>query len=295
MNFKKKLVMGAMSATLGISLVAGGTWAAFNDVENRTLAVGAGELDLKLDKLEGNPYKFKINNLKPGDFMTRTVVLKNEGTLAIKDVLMGIELVKFTDYKPKEGEAGFGDSDTWGKNNALDFLDQFKVTVAKVGAEGGSDGFPRNVILSEVTLKDFYLASDSVSGDQHKVNNGAEPGEINAARQKVWNSVDRKYLDIYANRLNVATINPDKWTGLPVIPNDSDRLEIKVEFEDKKSDSDRNEDRTFKQNIFQGDTADITVSFEARQWGGLNVQDEDLDSNGSVKTNKEANSETKNP
>lgn len=290
MTLKKKLVMGAMSATLGLSLVAGGTWAAFNDIETQSASVAAGTLKLDLKEYNNKPYTFNIKNLKPGDSMTREVILQNTGTLAIKDVLMGMELVTFDDYAPvSENDPGYGDTDTWGENNALQYLEQFKVSIVKVGAEGGSGGFPKDLIpsTSDITLKDFYLASSSVNGDANKITNGATPADIAAAKTKVWNGVDQDYITDY--RLNVATINPDEWTGLPVVPGDDDRVKIKIEFVDKKVDS--NSDGTWDQNIFQGDSADIKVSFEARQWGGLNVQDSDLDSNGKVITNEKANSE----
>lgn len=286
MSIKKKLVMGAMSATLGISLVGGGTWAAFNDVEKVNNTVAAGQLKLELGKKGNKDYHFSIKDLKPGDSMTRTVVLKNKGTLAIKDVLMAVELVEHKDYIPVEGQAGF--SAGAGENTALEYLDQFKISVMKVGAEGGAGGFPKNIISSaaNITLKDFYLASDSVNGDSGKMANGATQDDINAARAKVWGGVDRTYIEDY--RINVATINPDQWTGLPLIPKDDDNVEIKIEFINNTTDMTGG---LYDQNIFQGDTANIKVSFEARQWGGLNVQDRDMNPDGEVDTNKKANSE----
>jgi spore coat-associated protein N len=295
MSLKKKLTMGALSATLGLSLVAGGTWAAFNDIESQSSSLATGKLDLQLKQYQNKPYTFKITNLKPGDSMTREVVLHNAGTLAIKDVLMSMELVTFNDYNPADDEntgGGDADLDTWGANNAIQYLDQFKVKVIKVGAEGGAGGFPKELVLIDgVTLKDFYLASDSLAGNTNKLANGATSTDITAAMTKVWNSVNRDYLTDY--RLNVSTINPDEWTGLPLIPKDDDRVKITIEFDDKKVDS--NGDGTWDQNMFQGDTADIQVSFEARQWGGLDVKDSDLNSAGSVETNKKANSEAGNP
>jgi spore coat-associated protein N len=294
MSIKKRLSMGAMSATLGLSLVAGGTWAAFNDVENVIASVGAGTLKMDLKEYQNKPWNFDISNLKPGDSMTRNVIFDNKGTLAIKDVLMGIELVEFDDYAPESGEAGENDLDTWGTNGALEYLDQFKVSIMKVGAEGSSDGvFPYDLIpsTSNVTLKDFYLASDSILGDQNKVDNGATAADIATARQKVWTSVNQNYITDY--RLNVSTINPDQWSGLPVVPHDDDMLQIKIEFVDTKVDT--NGDGTWDQNKFQGDKADIKVSFEARQWGGLDVQDRDVNPAGSVETNKKAYSEANNP
>ncbi|MEL3970701.1 TasA family protein [Rossellomorea oryzaecorticis] len=292
MSIKKRLGLGAMSAVMGLSLIGTGTWAAFNDIESVQAKVGAGELNLDLKQLGNGPIDFKISNLKPGDHMTRTIKLDNIGSLAIKDVLMSIEGVEFENYAPDTVEdAGYGDTDTWGDNTAIEYLQQFKVSVIKVGAEGGAGGFPLDIIPStaNVTLADFYLASDSVAGDQHKIDNGATNAMISAAKTLVYNSINQVYIDDNSDRLNVSTINPDKWTGLPVIPGDDDNLQIKIEFVE--SNDDTNSDGTHDQNIFQGDSADITFQFEARQWGGLNVKDSDM-KNGVVETNKKANSQT---
>ena len=48
MNIKKKLTVGVMSATLGLSLVGGGTWAAFNDTATINNQFATGVLDLEL-------------------------------------------------------------------------------------------------------------------------------------------------------------------------------------------------------------------------------------------------------
>ncbi|MGD7022838.1 TasA family protein [Rossellomorea vietnamensis] len=294
MSIKKKLGLGAMSAIMGLSLVGTGTWAAFNDVERVDAKVGAGELNLNLAQLNSEPIDFNISNLKPGDHMTRNIKLQNVGSLAIKEVLLSIEDVTFTNYTPTAGQAGEGD--TWESNNAIEYLDQFRVSVVKVGAEGGRGGFPLDIIPStaNVTLADFYLASGSLAGDSAKREDGATQGQINLAKQTVWNNVNRAYLDANSQRLNVATLNPNEWTGLPVVPEDDDVVQIKIEFIDDTTPS-PNGDGTYVQNKYQGDTATIKLQFEARQWGGLDVQDSDMknpDGTGDVETNKEAYSET---
>lgn len=292
MTFKKKLVMGAMSATLGLSLVAGGTWAAFNDIETQSASVAAGELNLELAKVDNKPYEFLVSNLKPGDYMERSLEFKNAGTLAIKDVLMSIELVDFQPYIPGEGEAG--DGDTWAtdssidknsNSHALEYLDQFKVSIIKLGEPNASGTYPKDLILGDVTLKDFYLASNSVNSSKH----GATNTQINAAKNKVWNNVKQGFINVGEERLTVSTMDANGYYGIPVKPTDADKLQIKIEFVNNTTD--KYEDGTYKQNKFQGDAADIKVAFEARQWGGLNVQDSDLDSNGKVITNEKANSE----
>ncbi len=46
MGTKKKLGLGVASAALGLALVGGGTWAAFNDIETTQATYAAGTLDL---------------------------------------------------------------------------------------------------------------------------------------------------------------------------------------------------------------------------------------------------------
>jgi spore coat-associated protein N len=292
MGIKKKLGLGAMSAVMGISLIGTGTWAAFNDIEKVDAQVAAGELNLKLSELENGPIDFKISDLKPGDHMTRNIKLVNDGTLAIKDVLMSIEGVEFTDYAPtKEDEAGYEDDDTWGENNALEYLNQFRVSVMKVGAEGdGSGDFPHPIISgdADIRLGDFYLASGSLDNSAKTTEKiGGTTDLINTAKSTVWDNVDRNYIDEVSQRINAATVNPDKWTGLPLFPEDDDNLQIKIEF--VKDDTDSDKDGTHDQNKFQGDTASINVQFEARQWGGQEITDEDVNTKGYIETNEQAN------
>ncbi|MFE8702110.1 TasA family protein [Cytobacillus sp. FJAT-54145] len=284
MSFKNKLVMGAMSATLGISLVAGGTWAAFNDIETNTGSMAAGELNLELAPLSADqPYEFLVSNLKPGDSMKRALEFKNTGTLAIKDVLMSIELVEFGDYAPTEaGMAGYGD--TWAADHntsALDFLDQFQVSVIQLGEPNATDTYPKNILLQNVSLKDFYLASDSVDPSNNKF--GATETEINQAKIDVFNKVRSGYIKAGDDRLVVSTIDENGYYGIPVSPNDSDKLEIEIEF--VKNDTAKYEDGTHEQNIYQGDSVDLKVAFEASQWDGQDVSDED----GEIESNKNAN------
>ncbi|WAA11834.1 TasA family protein [Fervidibacillus halotolerans] len=284
MGFKRKLTTGALSAILGISLITGGTWAAFNDIENADASVEAGTLNLDLKKVGKQPYTIEVSNLKPGDSIERKIKFVNSGTLAIKEVLMAIEDVQFTDYTPRDDDdPGANDLDTWNENDVLEFLDQFKVSVILVGAEGGTN-YPVNIIpeSAEVTLKDFYLASGTVYGDSSKP---ASQEEIDEARMKLWNTVDRRYIDAESNRINGASVQNVKYAGIPLDPSDVDILEVKIEFMDN---DERNPDGSFVQNKFQGDRADITISFEATQWDGQEITDEDLRDDGYIESNEKA-------
>jgi spore coat-associated protein N len=87
MSIKKKLGLGMASAALGLSLIGGGTFAYFNDVETSNNSFAAGTLNLTLNPTE----MFKIQNMKPGDRMFKRFNLKNDGSLNIKDVLLATD------------------------------------------------------------------------------------------------------------------------------------------------------------------------------------------------------------
>ncbi len=139
MSIKKKVGLGVASAALGLSLVGGGTWAYFNDEETVSNAFAAGTLDLQVLAFnDGNgalPINFDLSNMKPGDEVTRKFRLYNNGSLAIKDVLLS-------------AKASTTDSDTQlGK-----FLKQFSVEFINTGTEGGG---PHNIVNGEFTLFDL--------------------------------------------------------------------------------------------------------------------------------------------
>src|SRR5690606_23821899 len=99
MSIKKKLGLGLASAALGLSLVGGGTFAYFNDVEATNNTFAAGTLDLAV-----NPTTIiDVSNIKPGDWMPRTFQLENNGTLDISSVILT------TDYTVSGANLGEGD------------------------------------------------------------------------------------------------------------------------------------------------------------------------------------------
>ena len=74
--------MGVASAALGLSLIGGGTFAFFSDKEVSNNTFAAGTLDLTL-----NPKTLvDIKDLKPGDSVKKEFLLKNDGTLDIKEI-----------------------------------------------------------------------------------------------------------------------------------------------------------------------------------------------------------------
>ncbi|MFF2450032.1 TasA family protein [Neobacillus sp. NPDC058068] len=84
MGFKKKFAMGAMSALMGLSLIGGGTYAYFSSSAATDNTFAAGTLDLSAQPTT----IINIDNIAPGDSMTRVFELHNNGTLDIKNVTL---------------------------------------------------------------------------------------------------------------------------------------------------------------------------------------------------------------
>ncbi|MFE4712871.1 MULTISPECIES: TasA family protein [Bacillales] len=84
MNIKKTLGLGVVSAALGLTLVGGGTFAYFSDTAQSTASFNNGTLSLDSDP----SVIVDLNNLKPGDIITRDFQLKNSGSLDISQVLL---------------------------------------------------------------------------------------------------------------------------------------------------------------------------------------------------------------
>ena len=84
MNLKKKLAMGIATGALAVSMIGGGTYAYFSDTETSTNTFAAGTLDLSLNPTE----IINVDNIKPGDTMTKNFKLGNEGSLDIAKVLL---------------------------------------------------------------------------------------------------------------------------------------------------------------------------------------------------------------
>lgn len=84
MNIKKKLAMGIATGALAVSMIGGGTYAYFSDTETSTNTFAAGTLDLSLNPTE----IINVDNIKPGDKMTKYFKLGNDGSLDIAKVLL---------------------------------------------------------------------------------------------------------------------------------------------------------------------------------------------------------------
>ncbi|MBM6619058.1 TasA family protein [Bacillus suaedaesalsae] len=238
MTIKKKLGLGVASAALGLSLVGGGTWAAFNDTATVNNHFAAGTLDLEVGRSGSKPISFDLSNMKPGDNVQRIFKLNNKGTLAIKEVLLNTTAANFID----DTTAVNG-----GTNTDLEFLSQFVVNFASVDGESTKWEPRNNIVISgqELTLAD--LVSGNYSGKVHSDYLGAD-GRINLASLVVADASKR---------------------GIPVTPPDSDDVFIQITFKNDKTN--KNADGTYVQNKYQGDKIDFFFNLEATQWDGVHV------------------------
>jgi spore coat-associated protein N len=258
MSIKKKLGLGVASAAIGLSLIGGGTWAAFNDTATISNHFAAGTLDLEVGKSGTKPINFDLTNMKPGDNVQRIFKLKNKGTLAIKEVLLNVSTSNFTD----DTTAVNG-----GTNSEEEFLSQFVVDFMAVDSESTS-WEPRGQVVATgqtLTLADL-VAGPTVYAS--KVNSAyLSNGVINLAP------------------LTVAASGLD-YRGIPVNPVDSDDVFIQITF---KPNSNKEANGEYTQNKFQGDSVKFYFNLEATQWDGVNVDTHN--GNGAVNNGKQGTSE----
>jgi len=134
MSLKKALGMGVASAALGISLIGGGTFAAFTDTETVSNSYAAGTLNLELKTIDNrgtiasNLFTSTLANFKPGDTITKTFLVANAGTLSIKDVKVQAKYEGYLDGSKNgdlEGKLGASAAE----NSAADFASQIKVEI----------------------------------------------------------------------------------------------------------------------------------------------------------------------
>ncbi len=111
MSLKKKLGLGVASAALGLSLVGGGTYAFFSDKAETNGTFAAGTLDLNAAPTT----IINVDKIKPGDWMSRSFQLKNDGNLDIAKILLD------TDYTVTDAK-GDNAGEDFGKHIRVNFL-----------------------------------------------------------------------------------------------------------------------------------------------------------------------------
>ncbi len=99
----KKILIALMAIMVTIGLAGLGTFAYFTDTaESEANILEAGELAIEVGQ-EGAAY-WNIENIKPGDEFSGSVLLTNTGTLPISNIMGQLEIV--SDVTPNRGEAG---------------------------------------------------------------------------------------------------------------------------------------------------------------------------------------------
>ncbi|WP_077328716.1 TasA family protein [Virgibacillus siamensis] len=153
MSITKKVSKGLLTAALGFSLMGGGTYAYFSDSEATANTFAAGTLDLSVDP----ETIVNVDNLKPGDQISREFKLGNNGTLDIHQVLL---------------ETNYTVDDAKGDNTG-DFGEHIKVTILYNQANA-------TVEVMETTLKELSEKTPDLTAiDQfdNQLPDGLKPGE----------------------------------------------------------------------------------------------------------------------
>ena len=84
MDIKNKIIKSIIIATLGLSLIVGGTNAYFNDTKETKNTFEIGLMELGINK----EYIIQIDNVVPGDTINRNFELTNDGTVDMKEVIL---------------------------------------------------------------------------------------------------------------------------------------------------------------------------------------------------------------
>lgn len=197
MSFKKKLGLGVASAALGLSLVGGGTFAAFNDTATINNHFASGTLDLEVGKNSGKDISFDLGNMKPGDSVQRIFRLNNAGTLAIKEVLLDVTAENFIDGNKENGDSTAGQ-----------YLSQFVINFARVDGESNDWQPSEYIVEGELTL--FDLVNNDLS------------------------AIDSDYIS--DGRINLASIVDGDRKGIPLEDTDDVFIEIEFKDDEQKVD-----------------------------------------------------------
>ncbi|MCM3585495.1 CalY family protein [Mesobacillus maritimus] len=243
MGIKKKLGLGVASAALGLSLVGGGTWAAFNDVETLDKNnITAGILDLGINP---DSELISLDKLVPGDQIARSFKIANNGNVDIKQVLLDLNV------------SGWEDVDHHGtgvKNTEKDFLSQFKVNMFAADAFNFSDFGGGTNLLGGIT--------GTGKDDQ---------GKSYISLYDLVQQADGTYDITNGTGLPNGTADEDG--------KDFDKIWLAIEFVNKDLKDANGEQH---QNKFQDETANIEFVFEAIQRDGVTRVNGDTGNSGAT-------------
>ncbi|MET3288046.1 UNVERIFIED_CONTAM: spore coat-associated protein N [Brevibacillus sp. OAP136] len=199
MSLKKALGMGVATAALGMSLIGGGTFAAFTDTEDLQNSYAAGTLNLELQNLQGkdigtNVFSSTLSNLKPGDSVTRTFKLVNAGTLSIKDVKL---------------QATYPEKTSDGSTNYIDGTNTVNPNAGKLDAKYKGPAFNNTAdeFADQITVQIYG-------------------GDLPNANQLVWEGKLSTLKTLWTPDITDKTANK----SLPAFPVDDDGVTVKLTF-----------------------------------------------------------------
>ncbi|GEN44338.1 TasA family protein [Alkalibacillus haloalkaliphilus] len=292
MSIKKKIGLAVITGAMGLTLIGGGTYAAFNDIETVNNSFAAGTLDLTVEAGESSAKGFTLENLKPGDTMTRSFELGNEGSLAIQNVLLHLEKVSFSNEVNDE-------NDFVGSNDAYkEFLKQFAITSFNV--EGTSLLTDNISTLGVPACEEGNPQGNPHCEDDEGDNGEGGPGDGNGSDPEPTPSEVFTLYDLYNGEGlgqwvdSTYVFTESDYDGDNPLVDNKDRVdlsalngldsqenlnfEIGIKFINDKEN--RNDDGLYMQNKFQNNSVSLDFVFEATQWPGI-----DIDSNGYVEDN----------
>lgn len=171
---KKKLVLSVMVILVVASVIAGGAFAAFLDVETSTNnTFTAGTLDLKTNDADGVTQTLYATNMKPGDTVgPQTITLKNSGSIDGATLDIDVSYVESDGTNPPEfpvnktadefADELIVDTLSYGGTNLLllvtdtdgDGIDMKEVAVTDFSGQAGINAGLTKDFIIQVTLKD---------------------------------------------------------------------------------------------------------------------------------------------
>ncbi|QKS70897.1 hypothetical protein FLK61_29670 [Paenalkalicoccus suaedae] len=267
---KKKVAVGFLTGMLGLSLVGGGTWAAFNDVEQLSGAFATGELDITVTGLntdeEGRYVVLEDANLKPGDKLQRNMTIYNNGTLAIESVYLHFdegEFISNLQEHPNYDElVAAGVVPSTNQEFSDEFLKQFRINFYDI-SPSDRPIFERIPIFQHVEGR-FYSTDFTL----YDLKNGDFSDFTQRMRNWYVKQVDGK---------NVLDLSPR--SGFNANQGASFSIEIEFVDDDETIGSGGGKDRLYKQNAFQLASMNFGLSLEAVQFGGrTGTTDNELES-----------------
>ena len=217
---------------------------AFNDIETMNNKMTAGVLNLEIGDVDGAQASINISKLVPGDTITRSFTIKNNGNVDIENVFLSTAAI-FTQ--------GIGADRNPGNNSRDDFLKQFQINVYKADGTNLLSKITPSTTNAAVTgkyvsLYDFVEATKTAGVFNITTGNGLPNTPASDP-----NSGDFDGVDFDTITMELTFVND--LTKVPSTNNSQTALE-------------------YLQNKYMGNSVKLDFTFEATQkTGGPRVND----------------------